>query len=115
MNLTTFTQEQLPNPQDLIIKALFILVIKWDMQNTYTNLKLHPDADRLVYLYNMLATVNHLYISSINPIEYTMIARNLVNPRYREGIDKDFNKVDTELLLTYFHNLNLLSTTISLN
>ena len=115
MNLTTFQQEDLPNSQDLIIKSLFILVIKWDMYNTYMNMMLHPEADRLMYLYNVLKPVNHLYISMINPVEYTFIAKNLVQPHNRAGLDKDFNTVDTDLFLAYLHNLNILSTTISVN
>jgi len=115
MHLTTFQQEELPNPQDLIVKSLFVLVMKWDMYNTYANLRLHPDSDRLIYLYNMLQPHTYFYISSINPVEYTLIAKQLVNPKDREGLERDFNKVDTDLMLAYLHNLNILSTMISLN
>lgn len=115
MYYTTFQQEELPNPPDLIIKALFVLVIKWDMIDTYKNLMLHPEFDRLLHLYNILYSHNYLYIASINPVEYTLISKQLVNPINREGLDKDFNKVDTDLLLTYLQNVNILSTMISLN
>lgn len=115
MYLTTFKQEALPNPHELIIKSLFVLVIKWDMPNTYTNLRLSYDSDRLIYLYNMLKDSNHLYITMVNPVEYTLIAKQIVKPVNRQGIDEDFDKVDTNLLLAYLHNLNILSTTVSLN
>jgi len=115
MNFTTFQQERLPNSNSLILKALFILVLKWERIDTYNNLQFYPDFVRLSYLHNLLKPYNYFYMASINPVEYTLIAKQIVEPRNREGLDKDFNKVDSDLLLDYLHNVNVASSIISLN
>lgn len=115
MTVTTFQQENLVNPTDLIMKSLFVLVFKSDNITTYLRLKIHYDADRLLYLHGALKDSNHLFISLINPVEYTFVAKRLVQPVNREGVDKDFDKVDTNVLLHYLTSLNIVSTTLALN
>jgi len=115
MNLTTFKSEKIINQQDLIIKSLFILVFTSEAINTNKILKLSRESDRLLYLHSMLKPSNHLFVSVINPVEYTFISKQLVQPKNREGIDEDFDKVDTNLLLEYLQSLNAMSFTIALN
>lgn len=115
MELTTFTQEQLPNPDMLIIKSLFILVFKAEAHNTRFFFSTHPYAEQLTYLYNMLHEYGYLYLASINPVEYTFMAKQLLKPVNRLGLDDDFDKVDTNLLLTYLQSHYIMSNTISLN
>lgn len=115
MKVTTFQQEGIYNDPALIIKSLFILTFKVEHPSIQYLLSSHPYAEQLTYLYNKLYDTNYLYFSVVNPVEYTFVAKQLVKPHNRLGLDKDFDKVDTDLLLLYLQAHILMPTSISLN
>lgn len=115
MKVTTFKEEGIYNDPALIIKSLFILTFKAEHPSTQYLLGSHPYAEQLTYLYNKLLDTNYLYLSAVNPVEYTFIAKQLVQPKNRLGVDEDFDKVNTELLLLYLQAHILMPTSISLN
>lgn len=115
MYLSTFVEENINSPAEMIIKSLFILAFITPKDDTNLKIKYSDYRSELEQIrYNSIVS-KYCILSIVNPNGWNLITKNLPEPNKRKGLEEDFLMVEMETLYNYFQIVNVISNTISLN
>lgn len=115
MLITTFNEEGVINPNNLIIKSLSILAFLCPFTDTTTRIRYHENRIALEKMrYNEVLS-KFVFISLINPVGYTMVTKNHCRPSDRQGIQIDFLFIEEQSLYDYLQVVAVFSNTYSMN
>ena len=115
MYLSTFKAENIKEEENLVIKSLFIIVFITPTELTNEKIKHHIFKEELELIrYNPIVS-KYSFLSLVNPSGWNFISKSLPEPLNRQGIEKDFLMIETNVLHNYLRIVNVLSTTIALN
>lgn len=115
MLITTFNEEGVINPNNLIIKSLSILAFLCPFEDTNTRIRYHENRTVLEKMrYNEILS-KFVFISLINPVGYTMVTKNHCRPMDRKTIEEDFLFVEEQSLYDYLQVVAVISNTYSMN
>lgn len=115
MYLSTFKDEAIVDPINLVIKSLFILVFITHKTDTDARINTHPNRELLKSFKNNAYINGYTYMSLVNPSGFTLVSKFLPKPLNRRPIEEDFLFVETESLYDYLQTVDSISATIALN
>lgn len=115
MYLSTFTEEELIDTPNLVVKSLYILAFITPREDTNIRIRYHSDKVILEKIrYNPIFS-KYTFLSMVNPTGYNLVAKQLPKPQHRNSIEEDFLFVESESLHEYLQMVDVLSATIALN
>lgn len=115
MLITTFNEEGVINPTDLILKSLSILAFLCPSEDTNTKIQYHENRYELERLRYNETLSKFVFICLVNPPGYTMVTKNHCRPQDRKSINEDFLLVEEHSLYEYLQVVKVISNTYSMN
>jgi hypothetical protein len=115
MLITSFNEEGVLDETNLVLKSLSILTFICPREDTNTRIRYHENRHSLERMrYNEFLS-KYVFVSMVNPIGYTLVAKNLPRPSDRQSIEIDYTLVEEDSFYDYLQMVNVIAGTYSMN